>query len=143
MRTQLIKRQIELLKKLVELLKVKLSKQKKYYCLHHSATPRDTTRTETIIKNIRKRYNGKCFYDIIIDKTGLVTRPENVVVKSRGTTDICVIGNFTTEKPSKGQIEAVKSIIKGSRWTTHKELAEKGLATKSLCPGNLKDYINL
>lgn len=115
--------------------------EKDYFCIHHSATARDLTRTETIINNGIREY-GKSFYDIIIDKDGVATYP-NAIIKERGTKDICVLGDFTKEKPTDKQIETLKSIIEGQDYTTHKELAEKGLATPSLCPGKLMNYLDI
>ncbi len=114
---------------------------KELWAIHHSATPRDVSRSETIIKNSKKEY-GKCFYDVVIDRDGIATYPESII-KQRGTKDICVIGNFVNEKPTPQQIETLKSIIEGHDYTTHKELAEKGLASFSECPGRLMDYIDL
>jgi len=112
----------------------------KWYCLHHSATSRDWTRAETIIDNHKEIYGGKCFYAILIDKDGTLYTPI-ATVKERGTTDICVLGDFTKEEPTQKQVDALKSIITGQKWTTHKDLAKQGLATPSLCPGNLTNFI--
>lgn len=114
----------------------------KWYCLHHSATSRDFTRAESIIRYHENsgKYGGKCFYDHIIDKDGIFYSPE-AIVKKRGTTDVCVIGDFTREKPTDQQLATLKALITNQSWTTHKELAKKGMASPSLCPGNLTDYL--
>ena len=108
--------------------------------LHHSATSRDFTRVETLVRNIAKTHPGG-FYNYYIDKDGGV-HPQVIIDKKRNTIDVCVIGDFTKESPSEGQIKAIKRIITGKQWTTHKELAEKGLARPSLCPGNLKEFLS-
>ncbi len=142
----LLKEKVGLMEQVVRLLRKLLSSEpdvaqvKQYYCLHHSATSRDFTRAEVIMHNSIKQY-GKCFYDIIIDNDGVVTRVQDPLVKERGTTDICVIGSFDRETPTQAQIKAVKEIIKGNDWTTHRDLAKKGLASPSICPGNLTSYL--
>ena len=143
----LLKEKVSLLEQVVRLLRRNLTPKpdsadiKHYYCLHHSGTSRDYTRPETIIHNSTKKH-GKCFYDIIIDKDGNITYVDDPLEKERGTTDIVVLGNFVVEEPSEGQIKALKSILKGHQWTTHRELGRQGLAHPSVCPANLTNYLS-
>ena len=143
----LLQTQVSLLEEIVRLLsrtfssKHKTEVDKEYYCLHHSGTSRDNTKAETIINNSKQKYNGKCFYDIVIDKDGNIYTPESFI-KERGTRDICVIGSFDKEQPTEAQIRAVNGIIHGKEYTSHRELAKKGLATPSICPGDLMIYLD-
>jgi uncharacterized protein YbcV (DUF1398 family) len=143
---ELMKRQVSLLHQAVGLYRQLIAKKpateviQQVIALHHSATPRDLTKPEVIIEQQRKKYNGKTFYNQIIDAKGVVYNPE-AIEKERGTWDILVLGDFTKEKPSGGQIQALKALLDGREWTTHKALAERGLGTPSLCPGNLEDYL--
>lgn len=153
-RKQLLKEQKSLLERAIELYRKLLQPRHeeettsrdyttiKFWCIHHSATSRDHTRAETIINNQKQQYGGKTFYDAIIDKDGIIYR-ENSIKKARGTDDVCVIGDFTKEKPTDKQVKALKSLLDGHRYITHKELAEQGKAEASVCPGNLMDYVAL
>lgn len=141
---QLYIKKIGLLEKAVRLLRqltAKLPEEEteKLIVVHHSATPKDTTRVETLIKNISKKYEGG-FYDYYIDKNGVVY-PQEVSSKYRDTIDVCVIGDFTTEKPTQGHIQSLRGIIDGRKYISHKELAKLGRAKKSECPGELMEYL--
>jgi hypothetical protein len=140
----LLTEQVSLLQTIVSLLRKGFTLPQKdeivkeWFCIHHSATPL-TTKAETIIKNSQEQYK-KCFYDYVIDKNGIVYKPE-AIIKERGTKDICVIGNFVYEVPTKEQITSLKAIIKGHDYIGHSNLAKKGLAKPSLCPGALMTYL--
>ena len=138
----LIKKSINLIKQLINRKITNREKTlqviKPLYCFHHSATDRDTTRVETIIRKQREKYKGKTFYDFIIDSKGIIHKGDPIK-KTRGTIDICVLGDFTRQEPTIEQINACKTF--DGDWTSHKELAHKGLATPSVCPGNLMKFL--
>lgn len=73
-----------------------------------------------------------------------IIMPDGEVIENRtephdrGSFDYCLVGNFTEEEPTEEQIKVTKELLKGKNWITHKEAGERGIATKSECPGNLK-----
>lgn len=139
-RIVLLEQILELTKKVIGLRKQINEKTDDLWVVHHSSTARDFTRPETIAERDKKKYGGKTFYNAIMDRNGNITYYD-AIDKERETKDICVIGDFTKEVPTPQQKGALKLFLQDKKYTTHKELAEKGLAVASLCPGNLIEHI--
>ena len=102
----------------------------KHLAVHHSATPRDQEASKalsSIDTNHKERLHpeangfGKHIaYHFVIDGKGIVheTRPLDEVGYHAGVLDvnkhsigICLLGDFTKERPSEGQMEALKEIL--------------------------------
>ena len=142
-----LKHRIVLLEQIIELSKKVLGLRKQIeeqaddlWVVHHSATPLSSTLPATIADREKLKYGGKTFYNAIMDSSGNITYYD-AIDKTRETKDLCVLGDFTKEVPTIKQKEALKLFLQGKKYTTHKELAKKGLATPSECPGKLLEYL--
>lgn len=136
---QELKKQIALLKRKVALLKERIALNS-IVVVHHSATPRDTTRVESIRRNHQKRFGGQ-FYNYMIDFRGTLHRNETIRknnIRGKRRVDLCVFGDFTREVPTPEQIKTTKDFLKGREWITH-----KGKGSATLCPGDLERFIKV
>lgn len=107
------------------------------YILHHTATPRDKTNLDAIIRDHNKRY-GRSFYQCFITADGNIHwqhKIENQRNKAMSV-DYCVVGDFTKEDPTDKQLEALDELTKGLDIIGHGEATKYG-ATASECPGTL------
>lgn len=114
-----------------------VSPQKEILIVHHTATPRDTTNLEAILKDHQARY-GRSFYQCFITADGTVHWQHKLLNDRIGakSVDYCVVGDFTKEKPTEAQLEALNVLV-GSRTPIPHAGALSYGATQSLCPGTL------
>ena len=132
---------------------IKLKKEDiKYLIVHHTATPRDTTRFESVKKyHIEKRGFWDIGYHYFINGKGKVIRgrpeeyvgahcktpPPSMNFRSLG---ICLAGNFEVEKPSEEQLESLEVLLSYLK-DKYKVPTENVLGhcevpyTATLCPG--------
>ena len=85
------------------------------------------------------------FYNVIIDKQGqehhFHDKPNR---RGKGLDyNVAVLGDYTKELPTDAVVETLNDFLKDKEWLTHKQLADLGLATKSQCPGNLTNYVQM
>jgi hypothetical protein len=110
-------------------------------CLHHSAGNPNRPAVDDWI-------TGNKWYNYIIDGVGKLHRfKDSPNQRECGKTyDLCFSGNFVDGKPTQAQIDTWNTFRDNNPFdeiTIHKELAKKGCATASACPGNLLNYISL
>lgn len=118
-----------------------------YTIIHHTATSRDNTSFQAILKDHKKRY-GRLYYADYIEPNSYF--PVHNTLNYRGpdirSYDVCLSGNFDLEKPTAYQLQMLDKVIKrrGNPILYHGEAHQKGLqATKSACPGlNLIQHVN-
>lgn len=112
--------------------------------LHHSATSRDNTNLEALIADQVKRY-GRSFYQTIITADGTVHHQHDILntrLNGVSSRDTLVVGDFTQEKPTEAQLEALYVLFRNRPvfGIGHKDAKKYG-ATSSECPGTLiEDY---
>jgi hypothetical protein len=105
--------------------------------VHHTASPRDKTNLEAILSEHRIKY-GRSFYQCFITPEGKVLWQHKLTNTRIGakSIDYCVIGNFTVEKPTEAQLEALNALLGSGPYLGHGKAVEYG-ATQSECPGTL------
>lgn len=117
---------------------------KELVIIHHTATPRDKTNLDAILRDHNLRY-GRSFYQCFVTADGKVHWQHQI--KNQRTnavsTDYCVVGDFTREKPTLEQLEALDKLTEGKWVVGHGQATQYG-ATASACPGTLlTDLANL
>lgn len=129
----------ELEKALIDLIpeEPKVEPAKEILIIHHTATPRDRTSLEVVIADQMKRY-GRAFYQCFITPDGKIHWQHKLLNTRTGakSIDYCLVGDFTTEKPTEAQLDALNVLVGNKKYIGHGEAVIYG-ATKSECPGNL------
>lgn len=125
---------------------------KNYLVIHHSGGgPKETIQ---IVRNLHKPKYGRTYYNIVIDRNSKIWREHdewNYRGQDKRSKDVCVLGNFLREEPTEKQLHALSAMIHVTKGTyglegpiAHKNALRRGLvATKSTCPGNLMNYLNI
>lgn len=91
-------------------------------CTHHSGISGDASQYDDIAASHRKRFgkNQAPAYHFVIEKNGIVKQahPEDFTGHHSGkwlmnvrSIGICVAGNFTKEKPTSNQIDALTKLV--------------------------------
>lgn len=158
MNKKILLQQINIIKKLIEIYQRLLEKvqRKPYVVIHHTATNRDRTSWEAIDRGHKRRGYSKSTIGYHIAYNYLIEGNGNTV-HARGDNDtelacsacrgfhinICLTGNFQTEKPSERQKNALDGVL-GAIRRTYGRVRVVGHRDKyaTLCPGdNLYEYI--
>lgn len=150
MSIKILKKQIAIIKKLIELYQLMLVQFKNkpvVVIIHHTATDRDTTSAEAI-ENGHQRFAlsslGKhTAYNVLITGNGETNWTRSLDERGLATTafkgfhiDICLTGNFMQEEPLQTQLDALQKVLETIQARTGiKSLKGHRDFYATLCPG--------
>lgn len=118
-----------------------------YRVIHHSAG--GTKETVQTVRDIHLPKYGRTYYNYIIDRQGTIHHEHdewNWRGVGKRSKDICVLGDFTKERPTNKQLEQLQVVLKITEVYNFKDTFAHNVAhlhmeaTQSACPGQLLSY---